>query len=115
MTEYLIETLGVLAAIGLLGFLVVAGGRRMGMGRGRGPIELAGHLPLDARRAVYLVRVGEQVLVVGASEAGLTRLGETEASMLPKTAPRPLSFAELFLRRKRDGQDACHGMSTGDK
>ena len=74
MTEYLIETLGVLAAIGLLGFLVVAGGRRMGMGRGRGPIELAGHLPLDARRAVYLVRVGEQVLVVGASEAGLTRL-----------------------------------------
>ncbi len=64
--------------------VVLYGARRFGIGRARGPIELVGQLPLDARRAIYLVRVGAQVIVVGASEAGLARLGEVADSALPK-------------------------------
>jgi flagellar protein FliO/FliZ len=97
MTAYLLETLAILALVCLLGAVVVVGGRRLGIGRARGPVTLAGHLPLDARRAIYLVRVGGQVLVVGASEAGLTKLGEVAASEVPEPVPAPTSsFARIF-------------------
>ncbi|HWA77702.1 MAG TPA: flagellar biosynthetic protein FliO [Polyangiaceae bacterium] len=59
-----------------LAILVLFAARRTGVGKPLGPMKLAGRLVLDARRAIYLVRVGETYLVVGASEAGLTKLGE---------------------------------------
>ena len=58
----------------LLAFVVLQGARRFGVGRGGGPLELVGRLPIDARRAVYLVRLGETVYVsvpgVGRVSAG---------------------------------------------
>jgi flagellar protein FliO/FliZ len=80
---YLVETFVTLLAVCGLAFVVLYGARRLGVGRPRGPIQLVGQLPLDARRAIYLVQVGGQVLVVGASEAGITRLGELSAGDLP--------------------------------
>ncbi|MBM4361432.1 MAG: flagellar biosynthetic protein FliO, partial [Deltaproteobacteria bacterium] len=52
--------------------------RRRVTARPGGPLELVATLPLGGRRAVHLIRVEGRVLVVGASEAGLTRLGEVE-------------------------------------
>lgn len=80
---YLVETFVTLLAVCGLAFVVLYGARRLGIGRARGPIQLVGQLPLDARRAIYLVQVGGQVIVVGASEAGFTRLGEVAAGELP--------------------------------
>jgi flagellar biogenesis protein FliO len=99
MTAYMIETLGVLIVVCALAFAVLRGARRLGVGRGRGPIELAGYLPLDARRAIYLVRVGSQVLVVGAGEGGLTRIGETIAADLPTPETPQVPFTEVLWRR----------------
>lgn len=84
---YLLETFVTLLAVCGLAFVVLYGARRLGIGRPRGPIQLVGQLPLDARRAIYLVQVGGQVLVVGGSEAGLTKLGEVAAKDLPDVAP----------------------------
>jgi flagellar biogenesis protein FliO len=103
MTAYLLETLAMLAVVCALAFGVLAAARRLGIGRPNGPIQLAGHLPLDARRgrSIYLVRVGTQVLVVGASEAGLTKIGEMPATELPQAEAEPpptLSFGEHLLR-----------------
>lgn len=106
---YLLETLAMLAVVCGLAFAVLVGARRLGIGRASGPAQLAGYLPLDARRgrAIYLVRVGGQVLVVGASEAGLTKIGEMPASELPQVEqPRPMSFGELLLRGTRRGGQA---------
>ncbi len=83
---YLVETFVTLLAVCGLAFVVLYGARRLGIGRPRGPIQLVGQLPLDARRAIYLVQVGGQVLVVGASEAGITKLGEVDAKDLPAGA-----------------------------
>jgi flagellar biogenesis protein FliO len=80
--SYLLETAVTLVAVVILAVMVLYGGRRLGLGGRSGPIELVGRLPLDARRAVYLVRVGRLVYVVGASEAGLVRLGEMEGESL---------------------------------
>ena len=106
MTSYaapLVETLVTLLAVCALSFLVLYGARKIGIGRARGPVELAGHLPLDARRAIYLVKVGTSVLVVGASEGGFTKLGEVSANDLPpedegQRGPPTHSFARVLAR-----------------
>jgi flagellar biogenesis protein FliO len=96
---YLVETFVTLLAVCLIAFVVLYGARRMGLGRPRGPIHLVGHLPLDARRAIYLVKVGEQVLVVGVGEGGMTKLGEVSAAYLPaELAPQKAPFADVLMR-----------------
>jgi flagellar biogenesis protein FliO len=100
---YLIETFVTLVAVCALAYVVLWGARRLGVGRPRGPIELCGHLPLDARRAIYLVKVGSQVLVVGVGEGGFTKLGEIPASELPRDGTSPASpgvtgFPDVFAR-----------------
>lgn len=74
--RYLVETLVMLVGVAGLAVLLLVAGRRLGVGRPSGPLSLVGRLPLDGRRAVYLVRVGETVYVLGASESGLSKLGE---------------------------------------
>jgi flagellar protein FliO/FliZ len=83
---YLIETSVTLAAVCALALVVLWGARRLGIGRPSGPIELCGHLPLDARRSIYLVRVGTQVFIVGVGEGGFTKLGELAASDVPEAS-----------------------------
>ena len=99
MGAYLIETSITLAAVCALALVVLWGARRLGVGRPSGPIELCGHLPLDARRSIYLVRVGEQVFIVGVGEGGFTKLGELAASEVPRGAPAAGSpFADVLAR-----------------
>lgn len=88
--SYIVETFLTLLAVCGIAFVVLFGARRLGVGRPRGPVKLVGHLPLEARRSVYLVEVGSKVLVLGASEAGLVRLGELAPGEL---APRAATDA----------------------
>lgn len=89
--DYLVESLLVLLVIVALAALVLIVARRAGLGQGRGlgSIELIARLPLEPRRSVYVVRVLDQVLIIGASEAGLSKLGE-----LPESAVRALRGPE---------------------
>jgi flagellar protein FliO/FliZ len=101
-TAYFVQAMVTVLAIVALAVLVLYGGRRLGLGRASGPLELLGRLPLEARRAVYLVRVGKVVYVVGASEGGLTRLGELDAAALPvETQAGSGTFAEVLGRLVR--------------
>lgn len=96
---YLVETFVTLVAVCGLAFVVLWGARRMGVGRPNGPISLRGHLPLDARRAVYLVQVGAQVFVVGVGEGGFTKIGEMAASELPPPEAAPATaFGDVLAR-----------------
>jgi flagellar biogenesis protein FliO len=105
--SYIAETFVTLLLVCLVAVAVLYGARRFGIGRARGPIDLVGQLPLDARRAIYLVRVGKQVLVVGASEAGLSRLGEVDASSLPADAPKEngIAFKDVLARFRGRADD----------
>ena len=98
--RYVVETLVMLVGIAALVVLVLSAGRRLGVGRPAGPLELVGRLPLDGRRAVYLVRVGETVYVVGASETGLSKLGEIpkDGIELPKGETEPRGFRDVLAR-----------------
>jgi flagellar protein FliO/FliZ len=101
--SYIVQTIVTLFAVCVLAFVVLAGARRLGIGRPRGPIELVGLLPLDARRSIYLVKVAGQVLVVGASEGGFTKLGEMPSgdlaeALLYDRAAGSASFSDVLSR-----------------
>jgi flagellar biogenesis protein FliO len=97
-SSYVVETLVTLLVVSALAFVLLYGARRAGMGRATGGIDLVGRLPIDARRSIVLVRVAEQVFVVGVSEAGLTKLGEVLAADLPKAAEEPSRGFASVLR-----------------
>jgi flagellar biogenesis protein FliO len=96
---YILEVFVTLAAVCGLAALVLWGGRRAGFGRPSGPVELRGHLQLDARRAIYLVKVVDLVYVIGVSEGGLTKVGEFPATLLQATPPpTTTSFSDVLAR-----------------
>lgn len=100
--SYIVQTTITLLAVCAIAFVVLYGARRLGIGRPRGPVELVGLLPLDARRAIYLVKVAGQVIVVGASEAGFTKLGEIAADQLPPEEKVPAgTFSDVLARTLR--------------
>ena len=103
--SYLLETVLMLVVVCGLALVVMVAAKRVGVGRASGPITLVGQLPLDARRGLYLVRVGARVFLVGVGEGGFTKLGELPASEVPlEPAAAGDTFAELFARaltRKR--------------
>lgn len=94
----LIETFVTLAVVCGIALVVLYFAKRAGVARAFGGAELVGQLPLEPRRAVYLVRLGDKVLVIGASEAGLTKLGEVSAADLPPGKPAPLRFGDVMAR-----------------
>ena len=110
---YIVQTLVTLVAVCALAMLVLWGARRVGIGRPSGPLELRGHLPLDARRAIYLVKVGDRAFVVGVGEGGFTKLGEIPMSELPAVVqdralalPLGSSFADVLARALSRGKKA---------
>ena len=105
VAAYLVQTVVTLLAVALVAGLILYGARRIGIGRPSGPLELVGHLPLDGRRAIYLVRVAERVYIVGASESGLRKLGELPADALPAGAPNPPGFPGVLARAMRRAVD----------
>jgi flagellar protein FliO/FliZ len=119
IAKYIIETLVTLLGVIALAVLVLYGARRIGVGRPGGPLELVGRLPLDGRRAVYLVRVGKKIYVVGASETGLAKLGELEEDSIDLSTLEPArsGFSEVLARVLKkpkpepkpanDGEDAA--------
>ncbi len=97
--SYLLETVVMLAVVCGLAIAAMVLAKRVGVGRPSGPIELVGQLPLDARRAFYLVKVGTRVFLVGAGEGGFARIGELPASEVPTSLPPTADgFAALFSR-----------------
>jgi flagellar protein FliO/FliZ len=112
--SYIVQTITTLIVVCVLAFVVLYGARRLGVGRPRGPIELVGLLPLDARRAVYLIKVAGQVIVVGASEAGFTKLGEISAGELPAAEGAPATpFAEMLSRALGRGESGAKRSGEG--
>jgi flagellar protein FliO/FliZ len=100
---YLLQTFITLVCVCGLAFLVLWGARRLGIGRPSGAVKLVGHLPLDARRAIYLIKVGSQVYVVGVAEGTMTKLGEIAESELPKEEPER-AFSDILASALKRGE-----------
>ncbi len=99
---YLLQTLVSLVAVSALAFGVLWAVRRFGGPQTKGPLALVGQLPLGGTRAIYVVKVGSQHLVVGAGEGGLSKLGELsdgDAALFTDAAIKPSPrFADALAR-----------------
>jgi flagellar biosynthetic protein FliO len=102
----LAQTLMALAGVCALAWWLLRWGARRGLGAlagpGAGRVEVLERTTLDARRAIFLVRIGARVLVVGAGDQSLSLLTEMRDDELPPPRPAPRSALEaLFASVKR--------------
>ena len=114
-TTYIVETLVTLVAVVALAILVLVSARRFGLGRPLGPLELVGRLPLEGRRAVYLVRVAERVFILGASEAGIEKLGELDPNSIQPSLQNKAGFREVLARILEGKQQAKSSPTSNDR
>ncbi|HKY34339.1 MAG TPA: flagellar biosynthetic protein FliO [Polyangiaceae bacterium] len=99
LSRYVVETVITLMAVVALSIVLLSALRRVGVGKAAGPLELLARLPLEGRRAVYLVRVGETVYVLAASDNALQKLGELPQGSLPREpSPPQQTFAQVLRR-----------------
>lgn len=94
----LLQSLLALGAVGLLSWLVLRWGARRGFGRHRGHIKVVERVPLDARRALYLIEIGQRKLLIGAGEGALALLAELESGELPPLPANASPLSDLFSR-----------------
>lgn len=87
-------TAGIAVALAVVGGASLAS-RRFLPSRDSGPIRVVGRASLSPRQSVFLVRVGDRVLILGAGSQGPpSALGEVTdpaelARLAPRRAPRP--------------------------
>jgi flagellar biogenesis protein FliO len=112
VASYLIETSVTLLGVILIAAVLLYGSRKRGFGRASGPLDLIGRLPLDGQRAVYLVRIGSTVYVIGGSETGLTKMGELSESELGPL-PEPARGALADVIRRALGAGGAQSTGTG--
>jgi flagellar biogenesis protein FliO len=116
--RYVVETVVTLSLVLGLAVLILFAARRVGIGRPSGPLSIAGRLVLDPRRAIYLVRVADSVYVIGASEAGLAKLGELDPKLLGAFEPAGRVEAAGFrqvLERLRGTAPAAEAGDESEK
>lgn len=100
----LLQTIVSLIAVCLLAWLLLRWGARKGFGAGArgGRVRVIERVALDARRSLYLVEVGNKVLLVGTGDgAAPSLLTEVDPEAIPSAPaePRP-SFASVFRRTR---------------
>ena len=98
----LVQTLLALAAVCVLAWVVLRWGARRGLGLGasRGQVRVLERVPLDARRSLFLVKVGTRTLLVGTGDGAAPNvLRELEAGEVPELPDVPrVSFADVLRR-----------------
>ncbi len=102
----LLRALLALAAVCLLAWVALRWASRFGFGKGGqgGRIEILERVALDPRRSLYLVKLGDRVLLVGAGDGGAPSLiKELDESELPEpVAGEPVSFRSIFGKQKAE-------------
>lgn len=97
----LAQTLVALAGVCALAWWLLRWGARRGLGAFAGPgagrVEVLERTTLDARRAIFLVRIGARVLVVGAGDQSLSLLTEMRDDELPPPRPEPRTALEALI------------------
>ena len=108
--DLLVTSLVVLVAACVAAYVIVrVVGRLVATGRARGAalLDVVARVPLEPRRALYVVEVANKTLLVGTSEMGLAVLSELDGDVVrARVAAAPPSFVDMvraaLKRRKQD-------------
>jgi len=98
----LVQAVAMLLGVCLLAWLVLRFVSQKGLGVGQGQrVKVLERVALDARRMIYVVQIGERVLVLGGGEgASPTLLAELKPGELPPLPPSR-SFAEVLSAMRK--------------
>lgn len=99
----LLQSLLALAAVCVLAWVVLRWAAKRGQGFGvSSRVKVLERAALDARRSLYLVEVGERVLLVGVGDGGAPALiTEVDPATLPEaTAKARVRFADVLKRMR---------------
>lgn len=106
----LLQSLCALAAFGVIAWILVrwSSGTLQRRSLSQGHVHVLERIPLDARRFLYLVRCGDRVLLLGASDnAGPHVLTEFAAESLPHvTVQQAQHFGTILQRLRSSGSTA---------
>jgi len=70
----------------------------------RAALRRSSPAPIKSTRSLYLVEIGERVLLIGAGEGGApSLLAELDPSELPPAPERPLGMLELMQKLRAPG------------
>jgi flagellar biogenesis protein FliO len=109
--SFALDLLRTLLALGLVCALVFVSLRLLarrgfggfgfgGFGANQGPVRVLQRIPLEPRRALYLIAAGKRVLLVGSGESGAPRLiAELDPALLDAD---PTSAAAAAVKAARD-------------
>ncbi|WP_435015709.1 FliO/MopB family protein [Tundrisphaera sp. TA3] len=91
-----IGTAGIGAALAVFGGLAAASRRYLPAREASGSLRVVGRVSLSAKQAVYLVRAGDRILILGGGSQGPpTLLGEMDEPAEPiRTGPSPSRHVE---------------------
>lgn len=98
----LLQTVLALAAVCVLAWVVLRWSAKRGIGGGR-RVKVLERVPLDARRSLYLVKIGDRVLLLGGGDgAAPSLLAELTEGDLPELEDAPATFGAVLgkLRNK---------------
>lgn len=100
----LLQTLLALAAVCVLAWVVLRWSAQRGFGAlgHKGVVQVIERVPLDARRAIYVVRIGDRVLAVGVGDgAAPSVLTELDPASVPKAEDVRVRFADLWKKTRK--------------
>lgn len=109
----LVRTLVVLGIVVALAYLTLNVGLRRLMGLApaagrRGLVTVLERVPLDQKRSLYVVRAGDEVILLGSSELNLSFLTKLDAKVLEAAQPTSLTSPQMspFLQKLLGRKDA---------
>ena len=100
----LLQSLLALAAVCVLAWVVLRMFSRRGFGIGPtgGRVRVVERIPLDARRMLYVVKVGERLLLLGSGDAAsptlITEIDPASLPAVPERKPLGESFRDVLAR-----------------
>lgn len=109
----LVRTFVVLGLVIGLAWLTLNVGLRRLMGLGpaagrRGIVTVVERVPLDQKRTLYVVRAGDEVLLLGGSDLSVTFLTKLDPKVIEESAPKSSGQVSLspFLQKLLGKKDA---------
>ncbi|MEZ4459415.1 MAG: flagellar biosynthetic protein FliO [bacterium] len=89
----------VLAGVCVLAWVSLRWGLKRYQPATTGPVKVRARVPVEPRRSILLIEIGEKVFVVASTEHGMTNLGTLAAADVPQTTDvSAVRFSDALAR-----------------
>ncbi len=103
----LLQSILALGAVCILAWVVLRWSAQRGLGKSRGRMRVIEKLPLEARRSLYLIEVGDRVLLIGTGDgASPALIAELNPESVPEPSTPKSNITSLVAQWQQTSNDA---------